>query len=948
MEIPPKKAKTILKIVYFTSLCFLLNPKGRGLDPYLQSPVKRMVTRIVPGNNRSAVFLRIRGNVTGVNYESWLKRKALVNGLQCYISNWKGCFIFALLIGPGEIIELLVREAWKGPGRASVIKINELWFNKDVKSSDEGKKSAIEEQVSWSQETANLLKETMEILGPIMKLPNFFKEDGKFNNVGEIERAALDRNLYASRISNICYIASPGKRIGFQNSESSNVTSLLRLLTDHKQLTNDYLAQFGLPVPSGRMFTEYKEALAYLLASKKPMVVKPAIGSYGKGITVDVRTKKDLMTAWDYAKKYYEQVVLEELLYGVDIRVLVTGGKSCASLLRVPANVVGDGKSNVIKLIDVKNIERQNNPRLRKAPIVPDAYTESFLARQGHHYHSIPQYKEVVFLHLKANLEAGGDSVGVMDYINPDLLKMAEEAVAALGISDFWGIDMMVERIDLPRHMQRCGIIEVNARANIYNVQFPMYGKPADAAKALIDEMFPQEMLETDYPLITRQIQINGRFNPKFYSWLTETMQELLLQGEFRRNKAGTEILITGRQKNVLFFIDQLLDWQPHHSNIVDRLLLKEPGNLKEDNKSNNDADEIKEEKVSTHALGSSHVEQYAVNSFTDPVPGIVPGFDIDTGLFLKEFIQRGFEANPLYEDLIEIRKNNMIGLTGMRYSSSFADTACEKYFPARRLLALQGLPVTRGARFRLSKKRMARDYYLKSRFQKCLVTNLHPEEQEITIIDKESVLSKFWMKAKNSGSNYVYIEDIVKGCHVCVAVVKNYTAGALVLEPVSITGDGVSSIIELIEKKNAQRLKNPWYKDKLITVDKQLLKHLKRCGLEVENVLEDKMRLFLESAIVLERGGETISAGEFIHQDFNDKAVLAASALCGLEFAFIHMIVPYPDQPADGQHWVVLKVDTRPKVGMFHFPFKGKPINLTNAVVQELALTERVKWIKV
>jgi D-alanine-D-alanine ligase-like ATP-grasp enzyme/acylphosphatase len=942
-----KRSRTNLKIIYFFLLCFLLNPKGRGLDPYHKSPFKHKFTQIVPGNKKSAVFLRVNGRVTGVNYRSWLKRKALVNGLECYLRNWRGKSVLALLIGPAEVIEQVVREAWKGPGRASVIKIHEKWFNKSVKSGYKHGKKNGEENIPWSQETANLLRNTIEYLGPIVKEPNFFHEEGRFHNMGEIERAAQSRNLFVSRISNINYLVAPDKSIGFQNSESSNVSSIVRLLTDHKQLTKDYLSQYGLPVPAGSIFSDFNHALDYLVSFKKPLVVKPAAGSYGKGITVDVRTEKDLVTAWHYAKKHHEQVVLEELIEGVDVRILVTGGKACAALMRVPANIVGDGKRTIDELIDLKNKERQKNPRLRKAPIIPDAYTESFLARQGYNFDSIPESGKVVFLHLKANLEAGGDSIGLMDFIHPDLLTLAEEAATAFGTFDYWGIDLLVERVDLPREKQRCCIIEVNARANIYNVQFPMYGKPADAAKALIDYLFPDVINDCDYPVVTKRVHISGIFNTDAKAWISEVSREHDLQGEFQTHKSSISAIITGRQKSILNFLDQLMDQESLQNCLIDGLLINdcgdaEQGSLKSDDRS--DSEEIINVK---QGLSLSAISHFSVNNFEGHEIFKAQDFAISTNLFLGELTNRGYIAEPFYEDLIKIEKDNLIGITGLRYSSSYADTACEKYYPARKLLIFHALPVSRGIRLKSRKINAAKKYYLKNRDRQHILTSLHPEELARTVIRREADLISFWRKAERKGTNHMLLEEFVKGNHVCIAVIKERAYGALIIEPASIIGDGLSSITELIDKKNMQRSKNPWYRDKLIGIDKRLINILKRSDLDADTVLDYNKKVYLESKIDLEFGGETTAINEIIHPDYYNKAVQAMSAFSGLEFACIHMIIPSPDQPAVSQKWVVLGVDTKPEIGMFHFPFRGKPINLAKIVVENLALTERARWIK-
>ena len=236
---------------------------------------------------------------------------------------------------------------------------------------------------------------------------------------------------------------------------------------------------------------------------------------------------------------------------------------------------------------------------------------------------------------------------------------------------------------------------------------------------------------------------------------------------------------------------------------------------------------------------------------------------------------------------------------------------------------------------------------YFNNISEPCLATELHPHGLTSHKIKSEDKLKKVWKKARVKGTKTILLEEEVKGWQVCVAVVGEEALASLAVEPVSIKGDGVSSIARLIETKNDHRAQNPWYANKLLTVDKQLLKSLKAAGYHLDDVPAEGKKIYLETVRGIELVGETIGINGLLHEDFKNRAVQAVSAIPGLEYAVVHMIIPCPDRPETGQRWVVKKIDTSPDAAMFQYPWKGEPYNLARKVVEELCLKGRTKWIE-
>lgn len=937
------RIKRLLKILYYLLLCWVLAPRDKGLDPYKDTPLKHWITRKVPGRHNSAVLLIITGKVAGVGYRNWLRLRARARGIEYLVRQRNKRTVVALLVGSPIEIEALVRTTWRGPVRSRVEKVREYWFNKPVKvKAGDGKAVEV---VAWSRGTAELIRRTLEQLQHITQLPNKYAETDRVSGTDELIKAARKRNLFYLRcLRKELYLASPIREIGFQRTKTTRVSSMIHSLTDQKHLAKMFLSCYGVPVPKGDLFTDLDRAKEYLARSNHPLVVKPAVGLNGSGVTVDIRTEGALEAAWNYALQFHDTIVMEELVEGVDIRVILIGGKAKAAYIRVPANVVGDGISTVEQLIDKKNKLRLKHPHLSKNLIVPDDYSDSYLSRQGYTFDRVPPANEIVFIHLKANISRGGDSINITDLIHPDLMKLAEEAAEAFGKVDYWGIDLLVESIDRPRDEQKCVVIELNSTANIEGVNYPFYGRRVNAAEAFIDYLFTEDTGDCSYPTGTVKVEITGYLPPTFTEEICKLAGEFNIDGSIKVKDSAAEVTAAGRQHHLLSFLEVIWDWR-RNDYLVDGLRVC-PVN-------ENVAEGFIAESgapitplLHERARSELFLKPVDTNRYNLDQNDHANSISLNTQLFINEFKHRDYEAVHLYKELLEVRREGATGVTGMHHSSLFCDQICDRRYPAKKLLALKGMPVLRGAHFRCSRRRRALEYF-KHLPKPCIVTRLLPGQYETHLVNSAEELKYVWKQARKIGTRNMFIEEYFNSWHVLVAVVAGKAVDALVAEPLSVCGDGVSTIKQLIAKINRERSQNPWYRENLVADEGHLKRRLKLADMQLDTVLGKGENILLESVVGLEYGGETINVNELLHADFKKKAVQAVSAIPGLEYAVVQMLIPQPEKQAEGQHWAIYRVETKPDAAMFHFPGKGTPQALVGEVVSKLCLTDRIKWMK-
>ena len=189
---------------------------------------------------------------------------------------------------------------------------------------------------------------------------------------------------------------------------------------------------------------------------------------------------------------------------GTEYRFFVINDQVHAVLLRIPANVKGDGKHTIEELVMNKNRDplRGRDHRTPLETIQLGELENLMLKGQGYGMGSIPQKDEIVYLRENSNVSTGGDSIDVTDQIPEDYKKIAVDAVSALGVK-ICGIDLIIENTDVPAsHENAYGIIEANFNPSMYMHVYPYKGKSRRLTMHIIQYLFPELLQSQDSKLI--------------------------------------------------------------------------------------------------------------------------------------------------------------------------------------------------------------------------------------------------------------------------------------------------------------------------------------------------------------------------------------------------------------------------------------------------------------
>ncbi|MGW4497144.1 N-acetylglutaminylglutamine synthetase [Micromonospora sp. NPDC004336] len=273
-------------------------------------------------------------------------------------------------------------------------------------------------------------------------------------------------------------LSSGGRTVLTRESLSELTSAVAMSRCDDKRVTRRILAEAGLAVPRGRTATG-DEGDAAFLAEVGRVVVKPARGEQGNGITVGVRTPEALAAAVELAARFCPDVLIEEMRAGEDLRVVVIDHEVVAAAVRRPASVTGDGVHDIAELI-----ERQSRRRAAatggESTIPLDDMTRDVLAEAGHELHDVLPEGQVLAVRRTANLHTGGTIHDVTAELHPAIAEACVAASRALDIP-VTGLDLLVPAPDGPEHV----FIEANERPGLANHE------PQPTAERFVDLLFP-------------------------------------------------------------------------------------------------------------------------------------------------------------------------------------------------------------------------------------------------------------------------------------------------------------------------------------------------------------------------------------------------------------------------------------------------------------------------
>ncbi len=277
-----------------------------------------------------------------------------------------------------------------------------------------------------------------------------------------------------------------GRTIVCRESLSEFTTAIAMSRCDDKEVTTRLLSKTGLCVPAQIQATGEEENQEFL-ARHRRIVVKPARGEQGAGISVDVRDEEHMRGAIKAARRICDRVLLEEFVEGEDLRIIVINFQVVAAAIRCPPKVVGTGRHTLKELVE-KQSRRRAAATGGESHIPMDNETERCIREAGFQMDSILPEGQELLVRKTANLHTGGTIHDVTAELSPSLREAAVRAALTINIPVV-GLDFLVPSVSGQHYV----IVEANERPGLANHE------PQPTAGRFIDLLFPQT-ISRDYP----------------------------------------------------------------------------------------------------------------------------------------------------------------------------------------------------------------------------------------------------------------------------------------------------------------------------------------------------------------------------------------------------------------------------------------------------------------
>lgn len=372
--------------------------------------------------------------------------------------------------GIGETLVRRLAEHFKGRG-SSTLDLSVLHDNKEA--------IALYEKLGFRRIPAFTIKRKNPINEPLFV--GTATDEGLNPYAQIIVKEARRRGIFVKIIDaegGYFELSLGGRRIKCREALSELTTAVAMSICEDKRVTRRIVSTAGVRVAE-QAGADSPEARAAFLESHRSVVVKPARGEMGDGVSVDLRSPGDVEAAVERARRVSSDIIVEQYVTGDDLRLVVIDHRVVAAAIRSRPVIAGDGNLSARDLIEAQS-RRRSTQTSGESRIPLDDETERCLREAGYAYDDIVPEGEQVCVRKTANLHTGGRIIDVTDITHPKLIDAAIKCSRAIGIP-VTGIDLIVKSPDDGEYT----FVEANERPGLANHE------PQPTAQRFIDLLFP-------------------------------------------------------------------------------------------------------------------------------------------------------------------------------------------------------------------------------------------------------------------------------------------------------------------------------------------------------------------------------------------------------------------------------------------------------------------------
>lgn len=340
--------------------------------------------------------------------------------------------------------------------------------------------------------TAVIRGEPFDLSGAVAQLREQVDDSYLGPSTAAIVGAATDRGIPHLRLNggNLVQLGYGAAQRRIWTAETEKTSAIAENIASDKDLTKRLLKSCGVPVPEGSEVGSAEGAWEAAQDIGLPVVVKPTDGNHGRGVTLNLETREDVIAAYELADHQGNGVMVERFIPGEEHRLLVVGGAVVAATRGESAWITGDGASSVQALVDAQLNTDPRRGETEDFPLTvvklddPESAVRINLRRQGFDGDSVPAAGQRVMVLANGNL-----AIDCTDEVHPEVAQAATLAARVIGL-DIAGIDLVAQDIGQPLEAQSGAIVEVNAGPGLLMHLKPAVGTPRPVGRTIVDHLF--------------------------------------------------------------------------------------------------------------------------------------------------------------------------------------------------------------------------------------------------------------------------------------------------------------------------------------------------------------------------------------------------------------------------------------------------------------------------
>jgi len=262
-------------------------------------------------------------------------------------------------------------------------------------------------------------------------------------------------------------------------------------------------------------------------------------------------------------------------------------------------------------------------------------------------------------------------------------------------------------------------------------------------------------------------------------------------------------------------------------------------------------------------------------------------------------------------------------------------DIACNKEL-TKNILHEYGIPVPAGKVVKSEQE--ALEYSEKLGYPVVVKPNYgsHGKGVSINLKNSREVLEAY--KIAKEYEDTILVEKYIKGSYYRVLVVGDKVVAASHRISAHVTGNGASTVRELINEENSNPIRGEGHEKPLtkINIDKVAEQHLKKQSMTLDYVPDDGEIVYLRENDNLSTGGVAIDVTDEVHEQ-NRKLIAQAAGIIGLDVAGVDISTDDISKPLIETGGAIIEINAAPGIRMHHYPYQGTPRNVAKAIVDML-----------